>query len=1748
MNNRLSTNLRKFLAVFACFFCVTPLISQNNYSENTQNHQSRNGMVSKERNYYSFENAPQSVIHSELNVHTDQKFQSHPEYGVLPYNAQCEDCFEVIDKRTATSRYYIQKGSNGTDFYNQEGMMPINYLDANGDWRAIDPRMFPSPNEPNVYRAINQEFPTEIDLNNNEVAVSNKGNQLVFNKKLKLFHKTETSKTLVAIANWNNSTVGVDGAYITNVFPGIDMEIRAVKGAIKTNFIVKNKLNYTQGWLFIEDEMQLPMGSNFVHDQAKEIDFLGEHVYQGALSIQSAFTGENQFEIGEAIAFDNATEQRVSKVLSYHIDGNYFSTVIPIDWMNDPSMVYPVTIDPLVSSSNTLAQGSIGGSGGNGSGSWSAASACSYGLSVATPTNCVITDVLWSFTYLAQNGAIKNDGALDILYGACRSPNNPLLYWTCQDGFAGACAGTNVSIFSDYTSCIPSPQCASYSMNFTLRFYDAFGGACSNLFIAADSDWVMTVRGQTVEQPAAPTSSAGSTICSGQSTTLTASGSFGVPPYNYAWSPAGSLSNASLQNPVASPTVTTVYTATITDGCGIAAVNTITITVDGAVANAGSNATICSNQSHTISGASIGGTASSQSWGSSGDGGFSNASLLNPVYTPGPGDIGAGSVTLTMTTNNPAGPCNAVSDFMVLTIDPEPTVSAGGAASICIGATYTLSGAFGGSAGSITWGSSGDGGFNNTALPGATYTPGPGDIGAGTVTLTITTNNPAGPCAAANDFMVLTIADIINPTIVCPGNISVSNDGGVCNSAVTVPVPVTADNCTVASLTNDFNATGNASGTYPLGSTTVNWTVLDGAGNSNSCSMTVTVNDTENPTITCPGAVGVNVDGGLCTASGVALGAPVTADNCSVSSTTNNAPVNFPLGATTVTWTVLDGAGNSATCTQTVTVTDNINPTITCPGAVSVSTDAGLCTASGVALGVPVTADNCSVSSTTNDAPVNFPIGATTVTWTVLDGSGNSAICTQTVTVTDNENPTITCPANVTVSSDAGVCTASGVSLGAPVTADNCALGATSNNAPATYPLGATTVTWTVLDAVGNSATCTQTVTVTDNENPNAVCQNISVALDAAGNASIVTGDINNGSADNCSIASMSLDITAFGCADIGANAVTLTLIDGAGNSSTCGATVTITDPNVPTATVGLDATICDYDTHLLAGTTGGSAIAGTWTSSLDGTFSLTTDPNATYTPGPLAIAAGSVVLTWTTDPSPCATANASLTLTINPAPTYTVTISTNPSACGVSDGSILISGLDPITGYTLTYDSAGITINVGGIITTGLGDYLVSGLGADSYNNWTITINGCTTVDATSIGLSDPSAPTFTVAITQQPTSCSGTQGEITISGLNATTVYDISYDDGGTIVVLTGVSTDGSGNYIITGLDAGTYTTFIITLAGCTGSDATVLLLIDPPAPTFTVTLTTNPSSCGGVDGSITISGLSGSATYDITYDDDGTLMTLLGVTTDGSGNYIITGLNAGNYDNWTVTDGINCTGTDVTVITLVDPGAPTFTVAFTTDPSICGASDGSITISGLLGTTTYTITYDDDGTLVTLTGITTDGAGNYVITGLNAGNYDNWTVSLAGCTGSDATVIALTDPPPPTFTITFNLDPTTCGGIDGAILISGLTAGTTYDLGYDDDGTPVSVLGIVSDGSGNYLLTGLNAGNYDNWTITLLGCVGSDVTVITLTDPGAPIFTVVFTSDPTFCGATDGSITISGLLGSQLMILPMTMMGFW
>ncbi|RCU56351.1 HYR domain-containing protein, partial [Oceanihabitans sediminis] len=477
-------------------------------------------------------------------------------------------------------------------------------------------------------------------------------------------------------------------------------------------------------------------------------------------------------------------------------------------------------------------------------------------------------------------------------------------------------------------------------------------------------------------------------------------------------------------------------------------------------------------------------------------------------------------------------------------------------------------------------------------------------LGETTVTWIVTDN--AGLTATCTQ--TVTVNDTTPPTITCPTDVVISADASCIATSVALGAPTTADNCGVASVTNDAPAT------FPLGETTVTWIVTDNTGLTATCTQTVTVNDTTPPTITCPTDVVISADAS-CIATSVALGAPTTADNCGVASVTNDAPATFPLGETTVTWTVTDNAGLTATCTQTVTVNDTMPPTITCPTNLVISTDTS-CEATSVALGTPTTVDNCGVASVTNDAPATFPLGETTVTWTVTDNTGLTATCTQTVTVNDTTPPTITCPADVVISADAS-CVVTSVTLGAPTTADNCGVASVTNDAPATFPLGETTVTWIVTDNAGLTATCTQTVTVNDTTPPTITCPtDVVISADASCIATSVALGAPT-TADNCGVASVTNDAPA--TFPLGETTVTWIVTDNTGLTATCTQTVTVNDTTPPTITCPTDVVI-SADASCIATSV---ALGAPTTADNCGVASVTNDAPATF---PL----GETTVTWT--------------------------------------------------------------------------------------------------------------------------------------------------------------------------------------------------------------------------------------------------------------------------------------------------------------------------------------------------------------------------------------------------------------------------------------------------------------------------------------------------------------------------------------
>lgn len=149
----------------------------------------------------------------------------------------------------------------------------------------------------------------------------------------------------------------------------------------------------------------------------------------------------------------------------------------------------------------------------------------------------------------------------------------------------------------------------------------------------------------------------------------------------------------------------------------------------------------------------------------------------------------------------------------------------------------------------------------------------------------------------------------------------------------------------------------------------------------------------------------------------------------------------------------------------------------------------------------------------------------------------------------------------------------------------NIVFSGTGNNrtvvvTPAANQSGTATITITVRDSYNTTASSSFTVTFEDTTLPTVITRNITAFLDANGQTSITAAQVNNGSTDNCGIASVVVSRTNFNCSNVGPNTVTLTVTDVNGNVATATAIVTVAYDFTTTGDNDLDGLPdnCDAD------------------------------------------------------------------------------------------------------------------------------------------------------------------------------------------------------------------------------------------------------------------------------------------------------------------------------------------------------------------------------------------------------------------------------------------------------------------------------------------------------------------------------------------------------------------------------------------
>ena len=290
--------------------------------------------------------------------------------------------------------------------------------------------------------------------------------------------------------------------------------------------------------------------------------------------------------------------------------------------------------------------------------------------------------------------------------------------------------------------------------------------------------------------------------------------------------------------------------------------------------------------------------------------------------------------------------------------------------------------------------------------------------------------------------------------------------------------------------------------------------------------------------------------------------------------------------------------------------------------------------------------------------------------------------------------------------------------------------------------------------------------------------------------------------------------------------------------------------------------------------------------------------------------------------------------------------------------------------------------------------------------------------------------------------------------------------------------------------------------------------------PAPTA-YTVTGGGGFCSGGTGVAV--GLSGSQTgvsYQLKRDN-----TNVGTAITGTGNALSFGNQtvAGSYTVWATPSG--CTATAMTGAVSVSVIAnSTLASGVSVNPTTCGGTNGSIPFTTTnVPNGSYQLSYTGAGSPKTVT--VSNNA--FSITGLSIGTYSGFSMTVNGCTASDATTKTVSNPPSPVLTSGAITNATVCGASDGSIAFStSYVPSGTYQLSYTGAGSPKTV--TVSNNA--FGLAGLSAGTYSNFSITANNCTGTDATSKTVAHSIVPTLAAGAVTPSATCGGTDGAIAFT------------------
>ena len=290
----------------------------------------------------------------------------------------------------------------------------------------------------------------------------------------------------------------------------------------------------------------------------------------------------------------------------------------------------------------------------------------------------------------------------------------------------------------------------------------------------------------------------------------------------------------------------------------------------------------------------------------------------------------------------------------------------------------------------------------------------------------------------------------------------------------------------------------------------VSLTVKDGKGGQSTATSSVTVRDTQAPSVTLDGSIYLEAQTRTGTASTIAYSASDACDKSLAVNTVESANVTTPgfypfvIGPapteSSITVTAIDDNGNSASKTATIIVDDTTAPVFTTmPADVVAEATAVATPRSDLGLIAPTASDIFSVNIS-NNAPAAFALGAHSIAWTATDENGNSANASSQVIVQDTKAPVF--PASIADVSKEATGPETAITLATPGV-DDLFLSSLDYSPKGPYAVGEHAVTWSATDTSGNNATSMQLVNITDTTAP-ALTIPANYIMEANGNPSHV--------------------------------------------------------------------------------------------------------------------------------------------------------------------------------------------------------------------------------------------------------------------------------------------------------------------------------------------------------------------------------------------------------------------------------------------------------------------------------------------------------------------------------------------------------------------------------------------------------------------------------------------------------------------